>query len=167
MARQLPGKPACIPNGRPRGAKALGIRYERLVARHMPWAMHGPWYAFRDAQGESFCQPDLVWHQGDLVVVVEVKHTWVEEAEAKLRLLYLPVVAKATGKRAVGLVICKYLVPGVRAAYGDLQPCLVFAQQSLSRIPTFHWLGKAIIREPFLVTARPRSIVMAELPGGL
>jgi hypothetical protein len=133
----------------------------------MPWALHGPWYTFRDSRGESFCQPDLVWHQGDFVVVAEIKHTWVEEAEAKLRLLYLPVVEKATGKRAVGLVVCKHLVPQVRAVYGDLQPALVFAQQSLSRIPTFHWLGKSTIREP-LPGPRPRVVsALMAVPGGL
>ena len=52
-ARALAGRPLSIPKGRPRGAKADGIRYEKLLAKALaPLGFeHGRWFEFVDANG--------------------------------------------------------------------------------------------------------------------
>jgi len=106
-------RPSSIPVGRPRGAKALGVRYEKALARSLPGATHGQWWEFWDANGRGFCQTDLILEVGKVLVVLEVKYTWTPVGHSQLELLYLPVLRKATGREVIGLVVCKKLVPEV------------------------------------------------------
>lgn len=142
------GRPKCIPSRRARGVKALGVRYENRVAKAMSWARQGVWFEFLDGLGRAWCQPDLIWDQGEFVVVGEVKHSWVEEAQVKLSGLYLPVVAKAFGKPARGLVVCKNLKPQVRNSYTKLASAMALLEASPQTIPTLHWIGQGTIVNP-------------------
>jgi len=111
-AELLSEKPKCIPNGRPRGAKAAGLRYQRAFERAIGRsALAGPWFQFRDVNGEGFCQPDFVINLPSVAVILECKYTWTPEAFAQIELLYAPVLAQALKKPTFGLQVCKRLVP--------------------------------------------------------
>lgn len=119
----------------PRGVKALGLVYERAVARALPGALHGQWFYFEDANGPGYCQPDLLvqgW-------ILEVKLSDTQEALGQLTDLYLPVVTAALGGQWRGLKIVKYLQPWSR----DI---ITARDQALTKppavVPTLHWPGK-------------------------
>lgn len=103
------------PFGTPRGkgAKALGLRYERLLAKALPSAVHGAWFEFQDSNGRGFCQPDLLTQLGETLVVLEAKYSWVPEGQTQIEYLYKPVLEKVYEKRVIGIVVCKTLRPGV------------------------------------------------------
>lgn len=148
-AKQLEGWPAIIPKPRPRGIKALGTRYEKLVEKQLPHAKRGLWWHYRDSNGHGLCQTDFLlepvsfrWdHQLITPVVLECKHTWTDEGMEQLEELYIPVVSMATGKRAVGIQVCKHLVPWARSniCY-DLWDAIELAV-SHDRPVTLHWRG--------------------------
>ena len=142
LATQMTGRPQAIPIGRPRGAKALGVRYEKLVAKQLPSAKHGIWWSFRDGNGPGYCQTDLLMQIGNAMVVLEVKYTWLPEAHGQLSQLYVPVVEKATGLRTVGVVVCKRLVVGMpdnNPIVGDLMSALDLALAG--QRPIWHYSG--------------------------
>ena len=128
-------RPACVPIGRPRGAKAAGVRYERALARALG-GTPGQWFEFEDTFGRGYCQVDLLLERGEALVVVEAKYTWTREAHSELAGLYLPVVAMALGRTPIGVVACKVLVPGMPyKASGNLGDCIA------GRAGVFHWIG--------------------------
>lgn len=135
--------PSCIPRPRARsGAKAQGLAYERALAKALPQALHGQWFEFRDQAGPGWCQPDLVLDLGTTLVVLEAKLRWVPEARGQVEWLYLPVVSRALGKPAVGLVVCKVLVPGIpqgTRVRGDLTSAIRDAAAGLPTV--LHWIG--------------------------
>lgn len=132
---------------RPRGAKAHGLRYERLVAKHLPVARHGQWFQFIDANGHGTCQTDLLLEFEDLVVVLEAKYTWTLMGHVQVERLYRPVVERAMGKPCVGLVICKALRDEVEMGSAMVVHRLMDALAWCQRKRTvLHWLGEA----PFL-----------------
>lgn len=106
-------RPSSIPVGRPRGAKALGVRYERALARSLPGATHGQWWEFFDANGRGFCQTDFFLPVGEVIVVLESKYTWTPLGHSQLERLYLPVLRLALRREVLGIVVCKKLVPEV------------------------------------------------------
>lgn len=116
-AEMLDERPKCIPHGRPRGAKAAGLRYQRAFGRAIGRsAMDGPWFSFRDSGGTGFCQPDFVINLPSVVVVLECKYTWTPEAFAQIELLYVPVLKLALGKPVFGFQVCKRLIPQAHSA---------------------------------------------------
>jgi hypothetical protein len=112
-AKLLDERPGFIPNSRPRGAKAMGLRYERALAKAMPFAKRGLWFEFCDGNGLGVCQTDFIIELERGVLVLEVKYSWVSEAHLQLEGLYLPVVSMALARRARGLVVCKNLTPNM------------------------------------------------------
>lgn len=73
---------------------------------------HNPWFSFTDANGHNYCAPDILLHyKHSTVVIVEVKLTWVKEAEPKLEQLYCPVISLALDRLVAPLVICRNLIP--------------------------------------------------------
>lgn len=153
-ATALREQPSCIPPlppiSRMKGTKAAGLRFERSLARHLHGCMHGMWFAFEDALGLSYCQPDIIYpfrfSSPPLVAVIEVKYTLVPGAHSKLSSLYLPVVSKALSCKAVGIVIVKNLDPRFRRGqiYTALQPAADAALAS--GYPTLiQWSGQALI----------------------
>ncbi len=143
-ARRLEGRPACIPQGRPRGAKALGIRYEKALGTVIgSRADRGVWFEFEDVHGRGYCQVDfLLDGAGVMPVVLECKHTWTEDGHVELEKLYLPVVSMALGRAVTGLVVTKILVPGCRGVVvcSALHEALRAVGGWNSRV-VWHWIG--------------------------
>ena len=147
-ARQC-ARPQCIPVGRPRGAKAQGLRYERLLASRLPLAKHGQWFEFTDGRlGHGYCQPDFLLMLPEVTVILECKYTWTVDGHLQIERLYKPVVAEALGKPAVGIVVCKRLEAEMRGVsiVGDLKMAISLAVAG--HRPVFHWLGKATVSLP-------------------
>ena len=100
-------------------ATRQGYRYENRVGKelqlhvncgHFKRLEHNPWFTFNDAFGVSNCCPDfLLWSSNDIITIVEVKLTWVEEAAHKLTDLYCPVIAAALERPVSPLIICRNL----------------------------------------------------------
>lgn len=132
-----------LPKSRPWGTKALGLQYERRVAKALPRAKHGPWYEFRDEDGRGVCQPDLVLLLAKLVLVIECKLSDTLAGESQLKDLYLPVCALAHSRPAFGLVICKHVKPWSTQVCGSLEEAL--HALSGTSVPRLHWLGRGSI----------------------
>lgn len=96
------------------GAKGRGIRFERAVAKLLPAALHGQWFYFVDNAGPGYCQPDLLFTQGDSLFVVECKLTDCAEAWQQLSGLYLPVLRLLWGGEIRPIVVARYLSPITR-----------------------------------------------------
>ena len=169
MSRQLRGlrwaklaeRPGGIPKSRPRGAKARGLAYEAELASQLPEARHGQWFEFEDSAGRGWCQVDLLIPRSRLVVVMEVKLTWTPEAFRQLSGLYLPIVRKVWGCEAVGLQVCRNLVPGLSSVVvGDLERGV--EQAARGREVCWHWLGSGRRpRKPSRVPAHHHAIAPA------
>lgn len=149
-AKALEKRPACIPQGRPRGAKAAGLRYERSLAKALPVAKHGQWFEFEDEHGRGYCQVDLMLQLLSGILILEAKYTWTAEGHLQLEQLYIPVVSAAWGLPTRGLVVCKKLVPemsGVAVA-GDLDTALKYI--ACGQRCALHWLGGVRVAAPVL-----------------
>lgn len=134
-------RPDCIPIGRPRGVKRLGVAYERAIAKALPLACRGQWFYFEDAYGPGYCQTDFLLFTPKAIYVLEAKLTDTPAAQAQLDELYLPIVAKAYSTPAYGIIIVKNLLP--ETARGAICDNLSVAQaMSHSTIPILHWLGR-------------------------
>lgn len=148
-ARRLDCRPPSIPIGRPRGAKAAGMRYQRLVEKALLAAFPGsgldvgPWFEFADVNGRGYCQPDILIYSPirDQYIIVEIKLSNFEAAQAQIIDLYAPVIERATRSRPLGLIIMKNLSPVVPAAriFEDFRSALACAQEDW--FPVWHWLG--------------------------
>lgn len=134
------GRPAVIPKSRPRGAKAEGLRYEKLAAKALPGANHGQWFAFEDLNGPGYCQPDLIWNRPGEIWVADCKLTWTPYAFAQLGELYVPVLEKAYGRRVRPLIIAKHLTreTPVSSIVGSVSEAII----SPHPFPVVHWIGK-------------------------
>lgn len=109
-------RPSSIPVGRPRGAKAAGIRYERALAKALPSGFeHGPWFTFRDINGSGYCQPDFLLVLNNLAVILECKYSWTMAAWGQMELLYVPVLKLALQRPVIGIQLCKRLIPEASA----------------------------------------------------
>ena len=136
-------RPNCIPKSRPRGTKALGLRYERSLAKYLPGATHGQWIEFADRNGPGFCQPDFLLNfRPRCMVVLECKLSWTFDAVEQLDNLYRPVVEKVFGLPAVGVVVTKNLVrfpPGYWKVCSTLGAAIEVAEEE--KMSIWHWLG--------------------------
>lgn len=151
-AKALDTRPAGIPVGRPRGAKRMGVKYERELAAAIPTAWHGKWFEFVDAGGVGVCQPDLLLRVGDVMVILEAKYTWVAEGHSQINWLYKPVVEAAFGMRAVGLVVCKNLTPNAPKAFDDLDSAIKAAIVNPTKPIVLHWIAGLIGPRPKIST---------------
>lgn len=92
--------PAFAKKGRLRGARALGIRYERKVQKHLldafpDYYIPSPWLSFVDGRGNHrICQPDGFFLDipNGMISVVEVKYQHTTDAWWQLWKLYIPVL---------------------------------------------------------------------------
>lgn len=139
--RRLSGKPSCIPIGRPRGAKAAGLRYERELARMLPDVPHGPWLEFEDANGKGYCQADFVLKLAGAVVVLECKYTWTATGHVEMDTLYKPLLGRLEGLPVLGVQVCKKLTPETpsRAAVRSTLAAAISAAWNGPAV--WHWLG--------------------------
>ncbi len=138
-------RPAGIPIGRPRGAKAAGLRYERALVRALPPPkVHGQWFEFEDRRGRGVCQPDILVsrERGGMIAVLEAKYSWTAEGHQQLEKLYLPVVQMALGRSAVGILVTRRLVSEMLKGIvicSTLEQAVWFAREG--RRVVWHWLG--------------------------
>lgn len=131
-----------------------GVLYERAFAHALflarpPGATinRNPWFAYQDARAREetkFCCPDVIAFspEDEFVTVFEVKRTWIPEAALKLQELYLPVVSRALGIPAVGVVVCKNLVPEAP------RPATTISLSMLKRPNPglYHWITNTPVR---------------------
>lgn len=136
-------RPAWLPKAKAgRGAKALGLRYENLLAKALKGrATHGQWFHFI-ADGEpGWCQPDLLVVGQKQILVLEVKLTYTPAAVSQLEDLYLPVVSKAYDRPARGIIVAKNLTPEAPAdVYETIADAIALAPRS--GLGLVHWLGR-------------------------
>lgn len=132
-------RPNSIPVGRPRGAKAAGLRYERALASAVPNATHGQWFEFEDANGRGHCQPDLILFFDSIVIVLESKYTWTLAGHRQIEELYIPVLQEVYRRKVYGGVVCKVLTPICDARISsDLETFI--AEIKFGRA-VLHWIG--------------------------
>ncbi len=144
-ARRLDTRPRCIPLNRPRkGSKRYGLSYERSVALRTG-GQHGQWFAYADANGEGYCQTDVLLSLDGEVVVLECKLTEVDEARKQLGMLYLPVVAKALGRSARGVVVVRHLTKESNLSHVVTSLGAALKVASADFYPTLHWIGRGPI----------------------
>lgn len=144
------------PIRRARGAKAMGLRYERGLAKALPEARHGVWFEFFDASGHGWCQPDFLLASEMGLVILESKYTWVAEGHTQIDWLYRPVVEMALGIPALGIVVCKNLTPSSPKTHSDLNSAIAAAVGP--RQSVLHWLGNVPL---FLTPAKSSLLVGA------
>lgn len=99
------------------------------------------WFKYFDRQGLGYCAIDNLFTFGDQTLVIEVKYTWVSEAEEKLFKLYLPVVFGSNNFRARPLIICRNITPTTPPRINSLSQAL----KSFEFVPVFQWLGTGAI----------------------
>lgn len=99
---------------RPKGAKALGLRFERAVGKVLPQALHGQWLRFVDNNGPGYCCPDFLVAQGATLWVLECKLTDWDEAEAQLEGLYRPVLGLLWSGPIRCITVARNLSPHTR-----------------------------------------------------
>ncbi|HKU52982.1 MAG TPA: hypothetical protein VJQ25_10975 [Nitrospira sp.] len=146
-ARMLSARPSYIPapKGR-RGAKAVGLKYERQIAAALPAAIHNPWFEFEDSNGKGYCSPDFLFSVSDVgLVVLESKYTWTMEGHSQLEELYLQVVESAFSLPAWGMVIARRILPDMTGVklFCELDNALESAIDG-GRV-CLHWLGESAI----------------------
>jgi hypothetical protein len=107
-------------------------------------ASHGKWFEFRDRNGPGYCQVDVLLEMPRSVLILEAKYTWVPEGHCQVERLYEPVVAKALGKPARGLVVTKRLVPDMAPGIAVAGTLLDAAKALASgQRVVLHWLGNS------------------------
>ncbi len=120
-ARLLDERPRTIPKGRPRGAKAMGVRYEKALGEALgEVAESGRWFEFEDLNGRGYCQTDFLISLPDRLIVLECKYTWTHMGHLQMEELYFPVIRQMTKKKVSGIVVCKNLLPlmnGIRVVH--------------------------------------------------
>lgn len=141
-AERLAQRPSFIPKGRPRGAAAAGLRYEKAFGRAIgPLATRGCWFTFKDSGGDGWCEVDFLIEMTSCVAILECKYTWTPAAYAQTELLYRPVVELALKKPVLTVQVCKRLVPDASRATritGNLGNALILARSGA--LVTLHWL---------------------------
>eukprot|EP00919_Chromeraceae_sp_WS-2016_P052876 GHVR01125558.1.p1 GENE.GHVR01125558.1~~GHVR01125558.1.p1 ORF type:complete len:179 (+),score=7.23 GHVR01125558.1:131-667(+) len=163
-AEALTRKPSCIPQGRYRGVKALGIAYERAAQAALPIAKPNPWFMFRDKNGLGYCSPDLVLIGSGLALVIECKLSDIPEARTQITQLYAPVLQMALGLPIRGLVVTKHINAASTRVVDSWENALAIMRRDLNVIPTLHWLGRSpIIPQqrsivPWAMTSSSRAI---------
>jgi len=136
--RERAEKPGCIPQGRPKGVRREGVRYENALARVLA-ASHGMWLEYEDAKGHGYAQVDFVWVRGGAVVAGEAKLTWRPGAYMQLRRLYFPLLRWLYNSPVGGIVVCKNVTRETPRAEvtQDLEEALERARRGT--IPVLHW----------------------------
>jgi hypothetical protein len=146
-ARTLDEKPNFLPVGRPRGAKAEGLRYERALAKGLGAKFRwGLWWEYRDAGGIRYCQTDFFGKAKEWVILLESKLTWTVDAEEQLHELYIPVVAmalKVPRSQVLPIVVCKYLTRSASRPVCDTLKEAIHAAMEINApfCPVWHHLG--------------------------
>ncbi len=149
MSRKLSGliwaKHSPLPpkayNSRPRGTKALGLRYEKKVAAAIPDAEHGKWFTFQDRNGYGWCQIDLLFSRRGQLYVVECKLSDYWAARSQIDWLYRPILEEVYQTKVKGIVVQKVLRGDApkQLIHGSMVEAM---QAHNGQVPPIvHWLG--------------------------
>lgn len=157
---RLCDRPRGLPIGRPRGAKAAGLRYERVLAKALPDWTHGQWFEFEDQNGPGHCQVDLFKRVeipgcDKTIAIIEAKYTWTLAGHLQISHLYKPVLEMAFNAKAFGFVACKVLTReshGKTLPFGDLQEAMYHSYTD--RAVALHWIGSGPV--PLGPSSAPR-----------
>ncbi len=138
-------RPPFIPISRPRGVRAVGLRYERALAKALApnvGMKSGQWFYFTDSLGPGYCQPDIIIPLADCTLIIECKLSNYAEGVAQLRNLYIPIITAAYARRAIGIVTCRHLsrATNIKQVCASLDEALLRARSD--EIPLLHWLGR-------------------------
>lgn len=111
------------------GARALGLRFQRVVERALPAALHGQWLRFRDSNGLGYAQPDILAVQSQTLpsicrgqtlfqkiafpplLLIECKLTDTSAADGQMADLYRPLLSALWPGPIHQIVVVKYLSP--------------------------------------------------------
>jgi hypothetical protein len=156
-------RPSVLPKRRVhyRNLKAVGLRFEKAVCAavkslRMGATVHGQWFEYFDANGHGYCQTDVLVLRRDDALVLECKLTEVEEAEAQLEDLYVPIVRRVYRLPVVGIVVVRHLTRLTNAArVCDSLEAAIKAEPW----PILHWIGRGPIGH---VAAMPRSPALTQ-----
>jgi hypothetical protein len=129
------------PRTRSSGAKALGLQYERKVAKRLLRAEHNPWFRFQDRNGLGYCSPDFLWKTDRFRIVMECKLQDALEAWEQLEGLYLPVLREVFPEPIIPVVMVKYASQG-----GNFVESVTEAIQGVASKPAVHWIGHGPIQ---------------------
>ena len=159
-ARTLRERPACIPVGRPRGARAAGVRFESALASGpLVAAQRGLWIEFADANGHGYAQCDFVGDSAAGPFVAEAKLTWTPAAYVQLRGLYLPLL-RAIHRRPVGaVVVCANLTRETPRAEVAASLAEALARAAKGEIPVLHAGAVSMARPKRDAPSLPRARV--------
>lgn len=125
-------------------SQAAGIRFEKKVGTYLEILARSldakleknPWFQYNDMNGPHACSPDFILNYSGLVIVIEVKVTWLPSASAKLKNLYIPIVSRILRPEKIGgIVLCRNLTP---EAPQPIQT-ICSALHRLGTIPAYHW----------------------------
>lgn len=135
------------------GTKALGLRYEKALAKLIPEAKHGLWINFKDLNGWGWCQPDLLvrnfrWKMATgreqlWTLILEAKLSYTVNGHLQIEELYAPVVERLWGQPCLGIVVCKHLSDAAepKIITDNLRQALDLAARGRSIL---HWMGNSI-----------------------
>lgn len=129
-----------------RGSKGIGLSYEKRFAeslkRSLPGAKHGQWYEFFADGANGFCQPDVVVPFSSAMLVLECKLKNVEQAEAQLLQLYLPILQKCYSLPVRAIIVTRSLsaLPVRSLVARNLLEAIQMT--SAGFMPVLHWLGR-------------------------
>lgn len=141
LASEHPG-PACYTakRRRPRGAKGVGVKYEKDLARKLgPSARHGQWFEFYDASGRGYAQTDFLLFASDGVFCLEAKLGNIELGMRQFALLYRPLLEHIYGLPAYGIVCARHIgeAPDPKLVVTSLHDATRLAR--MGHIPVLHW----------------------------
>lgn len=141
-------RPQFIRASRPKGLKALGLRFERSVGKalqkHYQEVKSGQWWQYADVNGLGWCQTDHLINLSGAVIAVECKLTEAEEGREQLLRLYFPILKHVFEREVVGVVVLRHLTRETRREL--IADGLVSAIRRANSVPmTVQWLGKGRI----------------------
>jgi len=124
------------------GTRALGLAYERKLAKVLPaGALHGQWFIYRADGRVGYCQPDFLLKGKSEVAVLEAKLADVELAWDQLKCLYTPVLRHFYEREPLCVVVTRSVarVPANAEVCETLKDALRVARAGL--MPVLHWIG--------------------------
>src|SRR5215207_3136698 len=115
---RLVARPSFIPASRPRGTKALGLRFERrvgaLLKRSFADVHSGEWFEYLDARRVGVCQIDHYVVLNSHIILLECKLSESEAAWPQMKNLYAPILERHYGLGVARVQVCRHLRTGRR-----------------------------------------------------
>lgn len=123
---------------RPRGAKGLGVKFERELAKALGTrALHGQWFQFHDSKGRHFCQTDFLIFAREAVYCLESKLGNIEAGRAQFSELYKPILEYVYRRPAHGIIVARHITQDPTGVCTSLEEAAF--QARLGLLPTLQW----------------------------